>query len=66
MDNRMITPELAAVLIELLENPAAHALAGWKSELPEDEFKELEDRLNAALSALGSKHTFQTLRRFHG
>lgn len=64
--DKKINAETIALIVDLLENPAAHALAGWKSELPEGEFKELEDKLNAALSALGSKHTFKTLRRYHG
>lgn len=64
--DKKINAETIALIVDLLENPAAHALVGWKSELPEDEFKELECKFNAALSALGSKHTFETLRRFHG
>jgi len=65
----VITPEMAVIILSLLENPAAYALVGWEEEMEEnrpEEFKAWEDKLNAALAALGSKYTFQTLRRFHG
>ena len=65
----VISPEMAAIIISLLEDPAAYALLGWEEEMEDErpaEFKAWEDKLNAALKSLGSKHTFETLRRFHG
>jgi hypothetical protein len=64
-----VTPAMAASIVSLLENPAAYALVGWEEAMEDErpaEFKAWEDKLNAALAALGSKHTFETLRRFNG
>ena len=63
------SPAIAADILCLLEHPAAFALVGWKDAMEDErpaEFKAWEDKLNAALSALGSKHTFKTLRRLNG
>jgi len=64
-----ISPELAAVIIDLLENPAAYALVGWEEAMDEEraeEFQAWESKLDRTLAAMGSKQTFKTLKRYHG
>ena len=64
-----ISPELAAVIIDLLENPAAYALVGWEKAMEDqdqEEFHAWESKLDRTLSALGSKQTFKTLKSYHG
>jgi hypothetical protein len=62
-----ITRAQAAVLLRLLEDPAAYALVGWQEAMEEDRPEEIARwiaDLDSSLRLLGSPNAFATLKRF--